>query len=183
MNSSPAIASRAKRAIGAMFFTVFGGAWIALWARFTLDAPLAAYALVALLTGGLLTYVYRVYTFNRPALLAEPASPADARRSRLFHLVNAGQWVLIVIVSNVLVNLGHPEWAIPAAMFVIGAHFIPLARLFSYAPHFVTAAALTVVALLSPALQAWSGAGPIGDLIAGLILWVSALYAVAWSRT
>lgn len=182
MSSSPAIASRAKRAIGAMFFTVFGGAWIALWVHFTLPAPLPAYALVALLTGGMLTYVYRVYMFNRPALPTGPDSPADAKRSRLFHIVNAGQWALIVIASNVLANLGHPEWAIPAAMFVIGAHFIPLARLFSYAPHFVTAAALMVVAVLSPALQAWSGAGPIGDLVAGLILWVSALYAVAWSR-
>ncbi|TFW03158.1 hypothetical protein E4K72_12845 [Oxalobacteraceae bacterium OM1] len=166
-----------------MFFTVFGGAWIALWISRTLSAPMMAYVPLALVTLALFAWVYRVYALNRPALHAEPRSPEDARRSKLFGMVNGGQWVLIFILANVLTNLGHPDLVVPAAMFVIGAHFIPLALLFGYRPHFVTGAALMAVALLSPLLHAGSTAGPIGYLMAGLILWTSAFWSISSPRT
>jgi hypothetical protein len=176
--ASTALAWRAKRAIGAMFFTVFGGVWFALWARFTFAAPMPAYVPVALVTLGLLACVYRVYAVNQPALDAEKTSPAGARQSRLFHIVNAGQWVLILVVGNVLANLGRSDLVVPAAMFIIGAHFLPLARIFSYAPHFITGAALMVIALLCPRLNSWGGLGPLGYFAAGAILWASAVWAV-----
>lgn len=180
--TSTALAWRAKRAIGAMFFAAFGGAWLALWAHFAFSVPLVAYGLVALLTASLFTHVYRVYAANQPALLAESGSPKEARKSRLFHMVNGGQWVVVLIVGNVLANVGRHDLVVPAAMFIIGAHFIPLARLFSYRPHLVTGAALMAVAVLCPFLQPWSGLGPIGYFAAGAILWASAVWAVRPSR-
>jgi hypothetical protein len=102
--ASPAVASRAKRAkraIGAMFFTVFGGAWFVLWARSTFGAPLAAY--------------------------------------------------------------------------------VPVARIFSYAPHVIAGTALMIVALLCPILNSWGGLGPVGYFAAGAILWAIAVYAVSRS--
>jgi hypothetical protein len=174
-----AVSSRARRAIGAMFFTAFGGAWIALWAGSASGASLAVYVIVALITLVLFIHVYRIYALNQAALHAEQVGPEEARRSRLFHVVNAGQWLLILVLGNVLANLGRSDLVVPAAMLIIGAHFIPLGRIFDYKPHFVTGAALMATALLCPVLHSWSTVGPVGYLIAGAILWTSALWAVS----
>jgi hypothetical protein len=165
-----------------MFFTVFGGAWLALWAHFAWTDPDVVYAIVAALAAALFAYVYRVYAANRPALLDLAGTAEEKRRSRLFHFINAGQWVVILVAGNVLANTGHGDLVVPAAMFVIGAHFIPLARLFRYAPHYLTGTALMAVAVMCPFVHPASDVGPIGYAAAGAILWASAARAVSRTR-
>jgi hypothetical protein len=101
-----------------------------------------------------------------------------ARRSRNFHIVNAGHWLLILIVGNVLANLGYGDWVIPAAIFIVGLHFLPLARNFDNPPHHVTGAALMLLAVVYPLVAAGGPRNTIGCLGAGLVLWASAACAL-----
>ena len=162
----------AGRAIGAMFLTFFGGAWIGLWAWRSFEARAAALAAVAAATFGLFAFVYGRYRRHRTALAWEPASAAERRRDRWFHAINAGQWIAILVIGNVLANIGLSAWVIPAAMFIVGLHFLPLARLFGNPPYYVTGGALMLLA------AAYPFAAPAGALGAGAILWASALWGV-----
>lgn len=180
-NTSPThikVAAQASRAIGAMFFCVFGGAWLVLWAHDTFIPPLVAYALIGVATVGLLSIVLRVYKFHAPALKAELQSPKRRRQMRVFQIVNAAQWVLISVVAIVFANTGLALWTIPAAIFIIGAHFLPLAKLFDYPPHYLTGMAMMLLAALYPLLATNGPSSAIGCLGAGLILWGSAAWSI-----
>lgn len=171
-------AARAGRAVGAMFFSVFGGMWLVLWThRAYADRPAILAAVIALAAAVLAMAVLR-YRRCRGAALAAAATPEKKRVDRMFHLVNAGQWIAIVVIGNVLANTGRPEWVIPAAIGIIGLHFLPLGKLFSNPPHYVTGAALLLLALAYPQLVPAGPADPVGCLGAGLILLASALWAL-----
>jgi hypothetical protein len=167
----------AGRATGAMFFSVFGAVWLEVWAQRTgaglaLSAAIAAAALV-LLAGAWLRY--RRYA---PALAQLRESSERRRSNRIFHLVNIGQWVLILVLANVLVNIGLGAWVVPMGITVIGLHFVPLAHAFRYRAHYVTAAAMVALAALYPLLAQGGPAAPVGFLGAGSILWLSAAWAL-----
>ena len=175
-DSSQPDSIRASRAIGAMFYGTFGGAWVGYWAWNSFAAREIAVGLVAAVTLGLLAMVYRRYNEHKLALEREPRTAEKERRDRWFHIINGGQWVVILVVMNVLRNVGMAEWVIPSAMFVIGLHFIPLARLFSNPAHYVTGGALMAVAAGYPFLA--GPASAVGALLAGLVLWGSAAWAI-----
>jgi hypothetical protein len=169
---------RASRAIGAMFFSIFGGAWIAYWSVLTFSGSLLAPALIALLTVAVFMLSLNQYRRYRSALQAEADSPARRRTGRLFNIINVAQWVVIVIGANILTNTGFGRWIVPFMIFVIGLHFLPLAYIFSNPPHYITGGAMIVVALTYPLLFSGGPSNPIGCLGAGLILWASAMWAV-----
>jgi hypothetical protein len=169
---------RASRAIGAMFFTIFGGAWLGLAARARYDEPLTAYVVIAIVTLILTGFAYARYRRYAVPATTHNESPDERRRSRNFHIINAAQWVLILVVGNLLVNLGLPDWVIPAAMLVVGLHFVPLAIVFRNPPHFVTGIALMTIAAVYPFVADGGAKSPVGCLGAGLVLWLSALWAV-----
>lgn len=175
-------AAQADRAVGAMFLCVFGGAWLALWAHGAFVPPLVAYVLIGSATAAFFWLVLRVYQQHAPALGAEAESQKKRQKSRGFYLVNAGQWVLLVVVANVLARIGLTAWIIPAALFIIGAHFIPLARLFDYPPHYVTGIAMMSMAAIYPLLAPAGANSPVGCLGAGIILWGSAAWAITRTR-
>lgn len=176
-------AVRAGRALGAIFFSIFGGAWLALWIhrayadRLEILGPVMAIALC------MLALAYYRFHQHRHGLSVIASSPQRQRSNRLFHRINAGQWVVIVVGGNVLVNIGLSDWVIPLAIFVIGMHFLPLAHIFSNRPHYATGAALISLAVVYPQLAIGGPADPIGCLGAGVILLVSALWAVTANST
>ena len=170
---------RAGRAIGAMFFSVFGGAWLALWAYSEFAESIAVILGVLAATLGLLWRSYVIYKFNSPALKREKDSPENKRKERLFNLVNVGQWVAIFAVYGLLSMSGHETLILPAIILIVGAHFIPLARLFNYPPHYITGAAMMLLAVSFPLVASEGPTSGIGALGAGLILWLSAVWAVS----
>ena len=179
----PAIAARrASRAIGALFFSLFGGAWLVLWSfRARPEGGTVRVVLIVLCilgTAAIFRLALRQYRRHRDALAAEAGSPAKRRADRLFHLVNGGQWLLILIVGNVLANVGRSAWVLPAAILIIGLHFLPLAAIFANPAHHVTGSVLVALALAYPFLATGGPRDPIGCLGAGLILWGSALWAL-----
>jgi hypothetical protein len=125
-----------------------------------------------------MAFVYKRYRQYCAGLEPEQPTAASRRQDRWFHAINAGQWIVILIAGNVLANIGLSAWVIPAVMFIVGLHFVPLARLFGNPKHFVTGGALMLLAAAYPFAAPAGPSDPSGALGAGLILWASALWAV-----
>lgn len=171
--------ARAGRAVGAMVFTLFGTLWLEAWIWFSQRNHWWLYGVVGSIGVGLLLGALGIYRRNRPDS-AKVESAAERRSGRLFHLINIGQWVVIVIGVNVLNNTGLGAWDIPFVILIIGAHFLPLAHLFKRPTHYVTGVALVLFAVAYP-FVAGGPQSTVGPLGAGLILWASALWALAAS--
>jgi hypothetical protein len=170
-------ATRARRAMGAMFFTVFGGVWLEGWAHAG-ARPLALEVVIGLLA---LAFTWVAYaTFRRYAadLAAQPKTPQGKRIGRMFKLINAAQWILIIVLANVLGSRGLYVWIVPMVIFIVGLHLLPLAYLFSNPPHYLTGTAMMALAVIYPLVAASGPADGVGALGAGLILWASAGWAI-----
>jgi hypothetical protein len=78
---------------------------------------------------------------------------------------------------NLLRNLHLDAWIVPAIVLIVGAHFLPLARIFQAQQHRTTGVALMLCAAMALVLP-----GSVRDLMecvaAGVILWVSAAVAL-----
>lgn len=166
------------QAIGALFFSVFGSAWLFFG---LLQGGYIWQSAVAMLALPLVTFVFlamRQIRANREAMQAEDGSPEQKHRSRVFHAVNTGQWVLMIIFGNILSNLGMSQWVVPSIMLIVGLHFFPLARVFRNPAQLVTGIALVAVAVIYPLLTASGPGFALGPIFAGLILWISAAWAL-----
>lgn len=172
----------ASRAIGAMFFSAFGGAWLGLWAYSEFGATSLALLLIAALSVVLLTVSYLAYRLNAPALRERKHTAEAKHRARWFNIINAAQWIATAVIVALLWVLGYGRLALPATVFIVGLHFLPLARLFGYAPHYVTGLSLMLLAIVYPVVASNGAESGIGALGAGLILWASAIYAIATLR-
>lgn len=162
-----------------MFFAVFGGMWLALWAHSEFPDSVSTLLAIAAVAIALLATAYRVYKANSLALKAIAPTPESLRKSRLFNLVNAGQWGVIVVVALILSQVGYARWILPAVILIVGLHFLPLARLFAYGPHYVTGVALILLAGVYPFVTAEGPESAVGALGAGIILWLSAIWAIS----
>jgi Flp pilus assembly protein TadB len=172
-------AASANRAIGAMFFALFGGCWLAFGLLGGYGMRLAP--LLGIVAGTLLLFFAsrREFRRNRGAHAAEAESPESKRTGRIFITVNVIQWTLVFIVATVLSKLGHKEWVIPSIIFIVGVHFFPLALAFKVPRHYATGAAMTLLAVFYPFISSAGPGSPVGCLGAGIILWASAVAALA----
>jgi hypothetical protein len=170
--------ARRGRSIGAMFFAFFGGAWLAVWNHLAGPRPLAGYAVIAPLAAALFLFARNRFRRYDAAAVGRIETPESRRRDRWFHIINAGQWVLIMIVANVLVNVGLGAWVLSSVVLIVGLHFLPLARLFDYSAHYVTGCSFILLALIVPRIAAGGPGDPIICLGAGLMLWASALWGL-----
>ena len=168
-------ASRASAAIGSMIFSVFGSGWLIAWSLKAFGRRPLLWALIGALGLGVFLAALRQFKRNQAAHAAEADSPESKRVGKVFNLVNLAQGVAIFVAVNVANNLGHPEWFIPAFIFIVGAHFLPLAAVFKALRHYVTGSALILLAVLYPLVATGGPANPVGCLGTGLILWASAL--------
>lgn len=167
-------AAKASRAIGAMFFAAFGDAWMVLWSLETYDVNWPIIAIVSIISLALFLMAWRQFQQNKAAHAAEADSPESRRASRIFNIVNAVQWISVFVVATLLSNFGYREWIIPAIILIVGLHFIPLAVGFNVPRHYLTGAALILLAVVYPFIAATGPASPVGCLGAGIILWLSA---------
>jgi hypothetical protein len=181
MSSTQREAQLAARATGAMFFASFGALWIEGWA-FGAHAGTAAAVLVAAAAAGLFGVARLRYRRHAPALAQLRDTPERRRAGRLFRIVNAVQWTLIGVLAIVFANTGLRAWIVPMVILLIGLHFVPLAHVFRNWPHYVTAAAMVALAILYPLLARGGPTDPVGLLGAGLILWLSAAWALRPGR-
>ncbi len=172
--ASQAVVSIRGQAIGALFFALFGAAWLSQalmrtqwWNRWTQ---------VLLLVGTLLLAVAAVAIMRRTAGPARQVPPSAARRrvNWLFALVNVLQWAAIIGAVNLLVYWHRTDLLMVAIVVIVGLHMFPLARLFHYSAHYLTGALLVAWAGLCLALFAESLRDVLVCAGAGLILWSGA---------
>jgi F0F1-type ATP synthase assembly protein I len=174
-NMTDQSASKASAAIGSMIFSVFGSGWLIVGTDKMFGKTPLLWAVVVLLGLSVFVVALMRYRRNRAALAATSTSPESKRAERVFNIVNIGQGIAIFIALNVANNLGHPEWFIPAFIFIVGAHFIPLAAVFKAMRHYVIGSTLMLLAVLYPLVASGGPANPVGCLGAGLVLWASAI--------
>jgi hypothetical protein len=172
-------AARANRAIGAMFFVGFGALWLAVWSQRAFGLRVASLALIAVVAGLLFALAWRQFQRHRSAREADADSPDRRRASRIFNIVNVTQWVAILVVGNVLANVGLKDWVLVSAILIVGIHFFPLAQAFGNPQLNWTGAALIALAILYPVVAPGGAANPVGCLGAGIILWASAILSLA----
>jgi hypothetical protein len=176
---SPAEVCRSERArgasIGATIVGGFGAVWLAMGmsaagmpVRVAIALVLPVFVLIACLASSVRRRLPR---------LAGPESPEKKEMMRAFVVVNVVQWVAIFGTVNLLRNLQLDGWIVSAIVLIVGAHFLPLARIFGARQHVVTGAALMLCAAVAVVLPA-----PVRDSVecvtAGLILWASAAGAL-----
>jgi hypothetical protein len=181
MQSTQAIARLGNRGTGAMFFSVFGAVWLAGWAS-SARAGVAWFAAIVVLAAALFGIALQRYRRDAPLAAQFKDTPERRRVGRIFNIVNAAQWTAIVIIGQVLARTGHGVWIIPMAIGIIGLHFYPLAAVFRNPTHYATGTAMLALAILYPLLAEGGPSSPLGFLGAGLILWISAAWALRPGR-
>jgi hypothetical protein len=169
---------KASRAIGAMFFSIFGAVWLIVGSLLAYGIRPDILSLIIAVTIIIFLASLRQFRENRGAHAAEANSPANKKTSRNFNIVNAAQWILIIIAANVLSNLGHQAWIIPSIIFIVGLHFLPLGWVFKYSRHYITGAAMILLAVIISLVSTTGPLNSIGCLGAGIILWMSAIGAL-----
>jgi len=175
-------AAAAGRAVGALFFGFFGSVLLEVW-NSRRDAGLPLALGIAALGLALLVAAALRYRRHAPALAREADTPERQRAGRVFKIVNIVEWALILVLGNVMANLGWGDWVVPMAITVIGLHFVPLAHVFRNPPHYLTALAMVAFALSYPFLAAGGARDPVAFFGAGLILWISAAWALRPARS
>lgn len=171
-------ARRGGRAIGALFFAIFGGLWLLIGCDLADRLGWMSMALVLALALILVLTAAGVIRKRRDAMRAFRQTPESRRMRRQFRLINAGQWVMAIAAVFLLHRFELDAWTAPAIMLIVGLHFLPLAQVFRYRPHYLTGVILIVTALVYPVVSPGGPASPIGCLIAGITLWASALWSL-----
>jgi hypothetical protein len=64
-----------------------------------------------------------------PAIRRAPEQSSDekGRRGRLIGIASAAEGIAILVIANVLLNIGRFDQFAPAVAIIVGLHFIPLA--------------------------------------------------------
>ena len=164
---------------GVVVMTVFGLGW-ALLAVSGLDLPVGALvALVVLAAAAAATSVVAA----KRSLDRLPAHAGSGRTvlpdaGKRFHLVNAAQTTAIVVAVFALVRAEEAPFIPAVVCAVVGAHFLPLARIFGLPLYRWTGALLVLTAGAGAlALVLGVGAGPARTAVglpAALVLWGTA---------
>jgi hypothetical protein len=175
MQSNPTANQICGRAIGALFFTLFGTVWLllALYARQTLT-PLN---LAAVLLGGLFLASFSILLTRRARqFLATAQNPAT---SRAFSRVNAIQWIAVAVVAFTFARLHISAYVLSAVTIIVGLHMFPLARIFRYGMHYVSGTALTLWGLASMFIVPVERLQSATAFGTGILLWLSAAATIA----
>lgn len=168
---------------GAVFFSIFGAFWLTGGTELAFGKKMLPID-VAIWIVGFLIFLAALHVIraNKPPTGDAALEAKKARHGKGFMIVNIIQYTTIFLMVQVLNAKGLGDWVIPGVMLVVGLHFFPLAKLFSYGAHHVTGAALVALALIYP----FAGSGPldpVGCFGAGFILWGTAVFGLARAST
>jgi hypothetical protein len=179
---NPDAARAVGRCYGAMFFAVFGGAWLLLAAYAFGRLIIPEACLIAAVV--LLFAIAAIRLQRRGKAAAENAFPEAERKrnDRNFGIVNAVTWTSVFLVFLIFPRIGHEDLAIPAVALIVGLHFFPMPPLYRHPANLVTGACIAIWAVVCPLL--FHGDRMIGLTAAGagLVLWISAAWALNTAR-
>ena len=166
------------RCTGALLFCGFGSVWLTLalyaFSRLHWPAFLGIVALFALLA----TFALRLSRRLQPAAAREPPHPRRKQDDRTFLWINLGQGIAIFLLFFTLPRLGHQEIAVPAAVIVVGLHFLIMPPLYRSPSNLVLGVAMVVWGLLCLVVFRGDRMIAFAALGAGLMLWTQAGWAL-----
>lgn len=174
-----------SRATGVQFLTGFSVFWMVgsvILPQPQVELRVIIFDVVVLAFGGALAaaiYLRARRTKRDVSSLALSSLNAalQARRSRIFRWVNAAQYLGLGLAGLRLSAMHRFDLLVPTGIFIIGAHFLPLAILFRYPFHLATGIVLIGWSLAYPHLFALGGMNPMGLSVTGLILLLSACWS------
>ena len=171
---------------GVMVFAIAGAFWLGLWIGTA--APrigwLACGELTILQVGicaALLVAAVRLR--RRSGFRGSELRQAEGRRSpetqhvmAVFCWAVVGQTALIGIAVWACVRTGSAQLIWPAIALVVSLHLIPLAKIFHVRTYYGTAAAGSIVSIIT--FTGWAGTYALAFLTFGMatVMWVSAIY-------
>jgi hypothetical protein len=160
---------------GAIIMGFFGALFAAMtlavqlgWTGAALGLPFLVFAVIALCA---------VATIRRPGEGIRP-SP---QQERVIMWSSIGEGVGLFVAANLVINLGHHEWLLPAMALVVGLHFLPMAFAIPFRPFYALGVALLVAAALGFTLPAPLN-GELAGFSAAVALWIAASLAVRRDR-
>jgi hypothetical protein len=169
------------RILGAGVLTFFGAIWYVLTIlSIASRSNILLWSLPgAIVVAGLAVAAFRLARSAGAGFSSFGEAKAErARIRRVFGIVNAIQWLLIV-AAIVLANvLSIPERIAAMIEIIVGVHFIPLGALFAARLYYATAAAMVLAGIASFMLQG-GAAEAFAAGSAALILWVTAACVLA----
>jgi hypothetical protein len=144
------------RATGVLFFAGFGSWWLlnGISAMHRLNP--VSLAAIATICAALAVPAAMLLRSTSRAFEANGAGERDSPEARrAFRRVNLTQWAAIVAAIALFNAIHKQEFLTTAITFIVGAHLIPLARVFRYPAHTATGTLLmawaTLIAVAFPA--------------------------------
>jgi hypothetical protein len=179
MKNLPTANQLSGRAIGSIFFAVFGALWIllSLYVKQILSVVTVSWVALDLLVL-LATALWLLRQAKR-----FPRTPEAPARKRAFNRINTTQWIAIFLVAFAFGRLHLDAYAMSAITAVVGLHLFPLAKLFRYPLHYITGAVLVAwggLSILFVSAQHLQGTVALGT---GIILWLSAFTTLIIAAT
>ncbi len=173
----------AGRCTAAILFSVFGALWLALalyaFGLFHWPAALLLVAVVALTV----VLARRLRTHMRDAVAREPPHPRQKQNDRIFGWINAAQGLAIFLLFATLPRLGYQEFAVAAAVIVVGLHFLVMPPLYRSRSNLVLGIAMTIWGALSMLLFGGDRMIAFAALGAGILLWSMTMWALHTAST
>jgi hypothetical protein len=167
--------------IGALVLTYAGGAQAITALVFHPDAPIWADGVVAVAVVTLTAFsVLRLFAIAKhPVDLVSTVEATESarwgRRTRQsFGAVVAAEFVLIALVASLLARFDR-ELLIPVAVVaIVGAHFVPLGKIFQIPTYEIAGVFLVLLALGSLLISDESARLTMLGVVSPLVLWASA---------
>jgi hypothetical protein len=155
---------------GAIIMGFFGALFAALtlafqfgWAGPELGLPFIVFAAIA---------IAALVVIRRPG-----TGVAPSRAENVILWSTIGEGIGLFVAANLVNNLGHGAWLLPAMALVVGLHFLPMARAIPFRPFYVLGTALLIAAAAGFVVAPPTG-GTLSGFAASAALWVAALLAV-----
>jgi hypothetical protein len=166
-------------ATGALVQTCFGAGWLG-WGMGVANAfsPATTVLFDAVLLVLIVGSVVLLKKGKAISRRAAPATPQENRFGRSYWIVVVTEFVAIGVAVGLALAFHRAELMPVGIAFIVGVHFLPLARIFRALIYYFTGSAVAAWSLgcwimVSPARMAvWVGIGT------GSILWLSAAYAL-----
>ena len=166
------------RCVAAILFASVGALWLALglYAFGLLHRPAVLLLVAVVVIAVVLARLLRARI--KPAIDREPTHPRQKQDDRTFGWINAAQGLAIFLLFAILPRLGHQEFAVAAAVIVVGVHFLVMPPLYRSRSNLVLGIAMAVWGALSIALFRGDRMIAFAALGAGLLLWSNAAWAL-----
>ncbi|MGH9394543.1 MAG: DUF7010 family protein [Terriglobales bacterium] len=170
--------------IGGLFLAGFGGLWMlaalnSLSWVWLVACDVVPASLLALRSISLIVTSRELAAAEPPPSTEEAA--AARRLGRRFGWVVMIEFGAIAIAANLLAQFGRADWILAAIGFIVGAHFIPMARVYKFRLYYWTGgiemALCGAIALLMR--QRLPLADPLFGLVMALTLWATVVLLLA----